>query len=90
MRSKNKPAPTVAEQRHIERIAAMDCACCGIPGEPVEVHEIEQGKWFLSLPLCPDCHRHSIRGLHGQRMAWKARKLDELRALNETLRKIFA
>jgi hypothetical protein len=89
VRSKNKPAPTVAEQKHIKRIAEMDCAVCWLPG-PSEVHEPEQGLWFLSIPLCADCHRHTIRGLHGQRMAWKARKMTELLALNETLRKVFA
>lgn len=89
MQSKNKPAPTKAEAEHIARIAEMDCAICWKAG-PSEVHEPEQGLWYLSIPLCPDCHRGSFNGLHGQRRIWSARKMTELLALNETLRKVFA
>ena len=86
MRSKNKPAPTVAERKHIERIAAMDCACCRAPG-PSEVHEPDQGLWFVSMPLCSECHR-GPEGWHGTRLRWLLRKMTELRAINETLRKV--
>jgi hypothetical protein len=89
MKSKNKPAPRVDEKAHIERIASMNCAICWAEG-PSEVHEPEQGLWFLSIPLCADCHRGSFNGLHGQKRAWSVRKMTELVALNETLRKVFA
>lgn len=89
MRSKNKPAPTAAERRHIDRIKAMPCAVCDASG-PSECHEIEQGAWFTSMPLCPDCHRGSFAGIHGQRRAWTVRKLDELGALNATIGKLMA
>lgn len=89
MQSRKKPAPTATERKHIERIAQMPCAVCGCDG-PSEVHEPEQGKWFLSIPLCIVCHRDNKYGLHGQRMNWKALKLSEMGALNETLRKVFA
>jgi hypothetical protein len=56
MQSKNKPAPRADEKRHIERIKAMPCAVCSASA-PSEAHEIEQGLWFLSVPLCADCHR---------------------------------
>lgn len=85
MRSKNKPAPTVAERRHIERVAALPCVVCGAPG-PSEVHEIAQGKWWLSCALCPDCHRGGFNGLHGQRRIWSVKKMSELDALSETIR----
>ncbi len=86
MRSPNKPAPTAAERRHIERLAAMDCVVCG--GSPVEVHEPEQGLWFAAVPLCATCHRHEVYGWHGQRRNWKARKMDELDAIAATVRKL--
>lgn len=35
------------------------------------------------------CHNH-LSGVHGQARAWAARKIDELGALNATLRRLFA
>lgn len=84
MMSKNKPAPTVAEREHIEKLAELDCIVCG--GSPVEIHEPEQGLWFAAMPLCQVCHRDSKRGWHGQRLNWKARKWTEIDAINATVR----
>jgi hypothetical protein len=41
------------------------------------------------VALCKDCHQGSILGWHGQRRAWAVRKMDELDALNVTLRRLF-
>lgn len=62
---------------------------CNASG-PSECHEIEQGHWFTSMPLCADCHRGSINGIHGQKRMWIVQKLDELSALNKTLERIFS
>jgi hypothetical protein len=86
MRSKNKPAMTAAERRHVSRVAEMDCVVCEAPG-PSEVHEPEQGLWHIAIPLCTACHRGSA-GWHGTRWAWKLRKMDELKAINETHRRL--
>lgn len=85
MRSKNKPAQTAQEKRHVEKLAQLPCVICG--DSPVEIHEPEQGAWFISLPLCVACHRGD-GGIHGTRLRWKLRKYDELRAINETLRQV--
>jgi ribosomal protein S27AE len=87
VQSKNKKAPTVAEQEHIERIQAMECVVCDA-APPSEVHEIKQGQWFTACPLCPSCHRGSLLGLHGQRRAWTLRKLDEVDALAITVERL--
>jgi len=84
MQSRNKPAPTRAESEHIARIKAMPCAVCAEPG-PSDAHEIEQGLWWLSVPLCKDCHQGSFNGLHGQKRMWAVMKQTELTALNQTL-----
>jgi hypothetical protein len=40
------------------------------------------------MPLCADCHRGSMNGIHGQQRMWKIKKLDELSALNLTIKKL--
>lgn len=86
MQSKNKPRPTAAEARHIERVAALPCVVCEAP-PPSEVHEPEQGLWFASIALCANCHR-GPDGWHGTRLRWKLRKFSELLAINETHRQL--
>ena len=85
MRSKNKPAMTAQERRHVDRVAQLDCVVCG--DSPVEVHEFEQGQWFTAVPVCTPCHRGSD-GYHGTRLRWKLRKMDEMKAINETIRRL--
>ena len=88
MRSKNKPSPTKAEKAHIERVAALDCVACDSPG-PSEVHEPEQGMWWVSIALCPSCHR-GPDGWHGTRLRWSLRKMTELKAINRTIERLYS
>lgn len=90
MQSKNKPAPNQAEREHLARLHELPCAVCKSVAAPLEMHEIKQGSWFTCIPLCADCHRGEKNGLHGRRDMWKLYKMDELDALNETLRRLFA
>lgn len=85
MQSKNKPRPTAVEARHIERLAELDCVVCDT--DDVEIHEFEQGQWFTAVPLCPACHR-GPDGWHGTRQRWTLRKMDMLKAINETYRRL--
>ena len=78
---------TAAERRHVALIKEMSCIVCDAPG-PSECHEINQGQWYTSMPLCADCHRGSMNGIHGQQRMWKINKLDELSALNLTIQRI--
>ncbi len=87
MHSKNKPPMTADEREHVGRVKALPCAVCGAGGVS-EAHEIEQGKWFLSIPLCADCHRGSFNGLHGQKAMWRIMKKTELSCLNDTVREL--
>lgn len=93
MQSKNKKAPTVAESEHIVRLKQMPCAVCGAwPSEetPSEAHELDQGLWWTSVPLCASCHRDNFNGIHGQARIWKVQKKTELSVLNETIRKLLS
>ena len=87
MQSKNKPSMTAAERRHVALIKEMSCIVCDALG-PSECHEINQGQWFTSMPLCADCHRGSMNGIHGQRRMWQIKKLNELSALNLTIQRL--
>ena len=87
MHSKNKPAMKPDEREHVDRVKAMSCAVCDAHGIS-EAHEIEQGEWFLSIPLCADCHRGSLNGIHGQKVMWRVMKKTELSCLNETIREL--
>lgn len=87
MNSKNKKAPTAAERAHIERIKEMPCAVCEDSG-PSDCHEIKQGQWFSSIPLCKQCHQGPLLGIHGQKRAWTVRKMDELDALAVTVERL--
>jgi len=92
MQSKNKKAQTVAEAEYVRSVALQPCAVCDAGGgeaAPSEVHEIEQGNWWLSIALCGGCHRGPINGLHGQRRMWILKKLDEQKALAITVRRVF-
>ena len=81
MQSKNKARPTAAEARHIDFVKSQGCVVCGQDG-PSHCHEIEQGAWWTSIPLCQDCHMGSHNGIHGQKRIWLVQKLTELSALN--------
>lgn len=87
MQSKNKKPMTAAECDHVTRVKELDCVVCGASG-PSEAHEPEQGLWFISVPLCQACHR-GPEGWHGTRLRWKLRKMDELKAIDQTNRNIY-
>lgn len=88
MWSKNKASQTKAESEHVAKLAQMSCVVCDEPG-PSEVHEFEQGAWWAAVPLCTACHRNSD-GWHGTRARWTLRKMDMVKAINETIRRLFA
>ena len=89
MQSKNKPSMTKAEREHVTRIKEMPCGVCEQSG-PSEAHELKQGQWFTSIPLCADCHRGGLNGIHGQARIWAVYKLDEQEVLNNTIRQLLA
>jgi hypothetical protein len=89
MQSPNKRPMTVAEFEWVQRVKEMPCGVCETAG-PSDAHEIQQGLWFTSIPLCRDCHQGSFNGLHGQARIWKVKKLTELLVLNDTIRRLAA
>ena len=87
MRTKNAKAITKAESTHLSWVKSQPCGVCEAPA-PSEAHHIDQGQHFTAIPLCPDCHRGSFNGHHGQRRIWSALKVTEMTVLNETIRRL--
>lgn len=86
MNSKNI---TPKARTHMARIKEMRCIVCDAQG-PSEAHHVRQGDHFSVLPLCKDCHTGSLLGWHGQKAAWRLRKMDELDALSMVIQRLVA
>jgi hypothetical protein len=78
-----------AEREHLDKVSSLPCSLCG--DSPVEVHHIREGQGmaqranhFLTIPLCPACHR-GPNGVHGDRSMMRIMKKDELDMLAETV-----
>ena len=83
---------------HLDVIRSMPCALCELLGmeqaTPTEAHHIRAGAGLsqraadvLAVPLCMEHHR-GRHGVHGDRMALRAAKVDELGLLAHTLEQI--
>lgn len=80
---------TAAAKRHMSAVAKLPCAVCGAYG--VHVHHprfaagmAQRASDFLTIPLCPECHEGQA-GIHGDRSRWRLYKMDEPKALAQTI-----
>lgn len=87
MRTKNGAGMTLLEAEHVAAVKSLPCSVCDEAG-PSMAHHIVQGQHFTTVALCGDCHQGSHNGWHGERAIWRVLKLDELGALNVTLRRL--
>ena len=74
-----------AERAHMQRVKELSCSLCGDPG-PSSAHHIKQGLHYTVIALCQSCHQGPRLGWHGDKIAWKQRKKDEIDALNQTIK----
>ena len=87
MRSKNSKAFTAGERAHLEAVKSVPCVVFDTPA-PSAAHHVNQGDHYTTVALCWECHQGK-HGWHGQKTLWRIRKMDELKALNETLRRVY-
>jgi len=87
MRTKNAKPLSPAESAHVASVKLLPCSVCDQAG-PSDAHHITQGQHFTTVALCKDCHQGSFNGIHGQKRMWLIKKMDELAALNVTLRRL--
>ena len=78
---------TAKERSWLQRVKALPCGVCGAHG-PSEAHHLVQGLQYTAINLCPDCHRGSFNGIHGQKRIWNVLKKTELSVLNDTIRRL--
>jgi len=78
---------TAKEREHIGTVKELPCSVCNAPG-PSDAHHIKQDLQWCVVALCKSCHQGSFMGWHGQKRAWKIVKMDELDALNVTLKNL--
>jgi hypothetical protein len=77
---------TAKERVHLARVKELPCSVCDADG-PSEAHHIKQGLQYTAVALCVDCHR-GVNGWHQTKAFWKIRKMEELDALDVTLRRM--
>lgn len=75
------------ERAHLQKVKQLQCSVCDAPG-PSEAHHVVQGLQYTCIALCSDCHRGSVLGWHGQKRAWAIRKMNEMDALNITIKRL--
>jgi hypothetical protein len=81
----NKPTPK--ERFHLSRVKELPCSVCDAPG-PSDAHHIKQHRQYTCVALCKDCHQGAVMGWHGQKRMWNLKKMDELDALNVTIKRL--
>lgn len=75
------------ERSYIARVKELPCSVCDARG-PSEAHHVKQHSQYTCVALCEDCHRGSFNGWHGQKRMWSVMKMDELDALNITIKRL--
>ena len=75
------------ERLHLANVKELPCSVCDAPG-PSQAHHVKQGLQYTCVALCPECHQNPRMGWHGEKAAWKIRKMDELDALNKTIERL--
>ena len=75
------------ERKWVGLVKEQPCSVCEAAG-PSDAHHINQGDHYTVVALCKSCHQGARMGWHGERFAWKIAKMDELDALNVTIRNV--
>lgn len=79
---------TKAERTWVGLVKEQPCSVCGQEG-PSDAHHIKQGLHYTCVALCKSCHQGSNMGWHGNKRAWAIAKMEELDALNVTIKNVF-
>jgi hypothetical protein len=89
VRTKNARAIDELEAAYMADVKRVHCVVCNA-APPVQCHHPEQGLHFIGIACCADCHGGPgyPHGWHGDKSRWRAAKVTEPRAINETRRRV--
>ena len=87
MWSKGHRKLTPDEKAHLEAVKGLPCSVCDEPG-PSSAHHIKQQRHYTAVAVCMNCHQGWKDGWHGQKAAWRLRKMDEIDALDVTIQRL--
>lgn len=92
MKTKNARPITPAESEHMAAVKSVACVVCDAP-PPSLAHHVNQGDHFTTVAVCELCHVGK-GGIHGDQSRWRLRyriggAVAELRAINDTLRRVY-
>lgn len=69
----------------MERVKKLSCSVCDAH-PPSDAHHIDQSCAWTTVALCRSCHN----SLHGDKTMWRIYKMDEVKALNITLKRLLS
>lgn len=78
---------TAAERRYVALVKELQCSVCDAPG-PSDAHHVKQHRQYTVVALCKTCHQGALLGWHGQRRMWAMKKMEEIDALNVTIKRV--
>jgi hypothetical protein len=78
---------TDKQKAYIGLVKELPCSVCDAPG-PSDAHHIDQDLQYCVVALCKSCHQNSKLGWHGEKRMWKIKKMDQLDALDITIKRL--
>ena len=78
---------TDKERAYVGFVKELPCSVCDEHG-PSDAHHFKQHRQYTVIALCKSCHQGSKMGWHGEKRAWAIAKMDEIDALNVTVKRI--
>jgi len=75
------------ERAYVGLVKQLPCSVCDEHG-PSDAHHFKQHRQYTVIALCKSCHQGSKMGWHGEKRAWAIAKMDEIDALNITVKRV--
>lgn len=78
---------TAEERVYVDMVKALPCSVCNAP-PPSQAHHFKQHLQYTTIALCIDCHKGAFNGWHGQKTMWRVMKMEQIDALELTIKRV--